>query len=100
MTEKKTTRSKPLKVVDEYEQKVITNAVYYNVSFFQPGFGTKVHQSFEDLKIAKAYCKVTLQEPNRLRSALIYAIDSNENHALVGTMSRDLVWKEVIPQTL
>jgi hypothetical protein len=93
-------RSKPLKVVDEHEQKVRDNAVYYNVSFFQPGVGTQVYQSFEDFKHAKAYCQVVLKEPNRLRSGLIYAIDDNGNHALVGTMDRNLTWKEVIPQTV
>ena len=50
--------------------------------------------------MAVAYSKITLQEPNRIRSAMIYAIDEGEHHALVGTMGRhDLQFKEVEAQT-
>jgi len=80
--------------VDVHRKNIVENAQIYNVAFFQPGTSTRVYQSFEDLNVSKAYAKVALSEPNRLRSAMIYAIDEHKNHALVGTMGRDLVWKE------
>ena len=89
-----TTRSKQEHPVDIHSKNVIENAVYYYVVFFQPGSSIRQYKTFEDLKIAKAYTMATLKEPNRLRSAMIYAIDESDQHALVGTMNRDLVWKE------
>jgi hypothetical protein len=49
--------------------------------------------------MAQEYSKVVLQEANRIRSAMVYAIDENGHHALIGTMSRDLKWKKVEPKT-
>lgn len=89
------TKSKTIHPVDEHTQNVIDNAQFYNVAFFQPGTSTRIYQSFDKLETSKKYAEVTLSEPNRIRSAMIYAIDEYENHALVGTMGRDLVWKEV-----
>lgn len=80
--------------VDVHSKTIIENAEFYNVAFFQPGTSTRVYHSFYDLNVSKAYAEVALSEPNRLRSAMIYAIDEHKNHALVGTMGRDLVWKE------
>lgn len=80
---------------DEHTKNVIENAEYYNVAFFQPGTSTRVYQSFDDLNTAKKYAEISLSEPNRLRSAMIYAIDEFTNHALVGTMGRDLIWKKI-----
>jgi hypothetical protein len=80
---------------DEHTKNVIDNAEYYNVAFFQPGTSTRVYQTFDDLDVAKKYAEVSLSEPNRLRSAMIYAIDEYRNHALVGTMGRDLIWKKI-----
>lgn len=88
-----------LKPVDLDEQRIRDNPDFYNVVFFQPGSSTRVYQSFEKLDMALKYSEVTLQEPNRIRSAMIYAIDEYQNHALVGTMGRDLKWKPVVPKT-
>lgn len=87
-----------LKPMDEFEEAIRANAVAYNVVFFQPGQSSRVYQSFEDLNIAIKYSAVTLSEPNRIRTAMIYAIDENSHHALVGTMNRDGVFKKVEPK--
>ena len=81
---------------DEWEQSIRDNAVAYNVVMFQPGTSSKVYQSFEELDHAIIYSRVTLEQVNRIRSAMIYAISEEGRHALVGTMNRnDLNFKEV-----
>ena len=88
-----------LKDMDAFEMGIRENAVAYNVVCFQPGVSSRVRQSFNDLRYAIEYSRVILEEPNRIRSAMIYAIDSGDHHALVGTMTRnDLTFKEVIPK--
>jgi hypothetical protein len=85
-----------LKPMDAFEQSIRDSAVGYNVVMFQPGVSSRVYQSFDNLQMAIEYSKVVLQEPNRIRSAMIYAIDKNDHHALVGTIKRnDLTFKEV-----
>jgi hypothetical protein len=85
-----------LKQMDAWEETIRQTAVAYNVVMFQPGVSSRVYQSFDNLKMAIEYSKVTLQEPNQLRSAMVYAIDTDDHHALVGTMNRyNLQWKEV-----
>lgn len=88
-----------LKPMDAYEQKIRDNAVAYNVVGFSPGSSTRVYMSFADLKYAIAYAKQLLTDEVRIRSAMLYAIDEYESHALIGTMNRDMVFKEVIPST-
>ena len=88
------------KGMDAWEEGIRQNAVAYNVVMFQPRASSRVYQSFEQLEPAVEYSKVVLQEPNRIRSAMIYAIDENNHHALVGTVNRhDLKWKEVEVKT-
>jgi hypothetical protein len=89
-----------LKPMDAWEQTIRSNAVAYNVVMFQPGASSRVYQSFDNLPMAVEYGKIVLQEPNRIRSAMIYAIDEGDHHALVGTISRhDLQFKEVEVKT-
>lgn len=88
-----------LRPMDAWEESIRKSAVAYNVVMFQPGASSRVYQSFEDLVMAQEYSKVVLQEANRIRSAMVYAIDENGHHALIGTMSRDLKWKKVEPKT-
>jgi hypothetical protein len=88
-----------LKPMDAWEEGIRSSAVAYNVVMFQPGTTSRVYQSFEELTAAQEYSKVVLQEPNRIRSAMVYAIDENGRHALVGTMDRNLKWKKVEPKT-
>lgn len=89
-----------LKPMDAWEHTIRENAVAYNVVMFQPGASSRVYQSFDNLPMAVEYGKIVLQEPNRIRSAMIYAIDEGEHHALVGTIHRnDLQWKEVEAKT-
>ena len=88
-----------LKPMDEWEETIRNNAVAYNVVMFQPGKSSRVYQSFDNLTMAVEYGKIVLQEPNRIRSAMIYAIDESEHHALVGTINRhDCVFKKVEPK--
>jgi hypothetical protein len=84
-----------LKPMDEFEETIRANAVAYNVVCFQPGASSRVYQSFECFDTAVEYSKVVLSEANRIRSSMIYAIDENNHHALVGTMARDLKYKAV-----
>ena len=85
-----------LKPMDAFEEGIRANAVAYNVVMFQPGVSSRVYQSFENLDHAIAYGQATLNEPNRIRSAMIYAIDEHNHHALVGTVNRhNGVFKEV-----
>jgi hypothetical protein len=85
-----------LKPMDAFEQSIRDSAVGYNVVMFQPGQSSRVYQSFNELQPAIEYSKTILQEPNRIRSAMIYAIDKHDHHALVGTVKRnDLIFKEV-----
>lgn len=87
-----------LKPMDAFEESIRNNAVAYNVVMFQPGKSSRVYQSFEELEPAIAYSKIVLEEPNRIRSAMIYAIDEHQHHALVGTVNRhDLAFKKVVP---
>jgi hypothetical protein len=89
-----------LKPMDAWEQTIRSNAVAYNVVMFQPGASSRVYQSFDNLPMAVEYGKIVLQEPNRIRSAMIYAIDEGDHHALVGTIGRhDLQFKEVEAKT-
>lgn len=85
-----------LKPMDQFEETIRANAVAYNVVCFQPGASSRVYQSFEILEHAVAYGKAILVEPNRIRSAMIYAIDQENHHALVGTINRgSLEFKKV-----
>ena len=93
------TKRGELKPMDEFEETIRDSAVAYNVVMFQPGRSSRVYQSFEVLEHAVAYSQTTLSEPNRIRSAMIYAIDENNHHALVGTVNRhDGVFKKVEPK--
>ena len=87
-----------LKPMDEWEERIRSQAVAYNVVMFQPGQSSRVYQSFDNLPMAIEYSKIVLKEPNRIRSAMIYAIDETNHHALVGTVNRhDCEYKQVEP---
>lgn len=92
-------RKGELNIVDADEQRIRDNPEFYNVAFFQPKTSTRINKSFYEIEYAINYAKEILSETNRIRSAMIYAIDEYNNHALVGTMQRDLKWKEVVPKT-
>jgi hypothetical protein len=89
-----------LKPMDAWEQDIRKNAVTYSVVMFQPGVSTRVYQTFDNLEMAKKYGEVVLSEPNRIRAAMIYAINEGGHHALVGTINKhDMKYKEVEPKT-
>lgn len=81
---------------DLFEKEICDNPSHYNVVLFQPGKNSRVGMSFDNLEMAIEYGKVVLAEPNRIRATMIYAIDENNHHALVGTINRfDKTFKEV-----
>jgi hypothetical protein len=81
---------------DLFEKEIIDNPDHYNVVLFRPLQDSRVGMSFDDLSMAIAYGKAVLDEPNRVRAAMIYAIDKNNHHALVGTINRfDKTFKKV-----
>lgn len=91
-------RKGELKPMDQYEQDIRDNAIAYNVVGFTPGSSSRMYMSFEDVNHAIMYSKQLLKDEVRIRSAMIYAIDEYEKHALVGTINRDMQYKEVVPQ--
>ena len=89
-----------LKPMDAFEEGIRNSAVAYNVVMFQPGVSSRVYQSFDNLTTAVEYGKVVLQEPNRIRSAMIYANDESNHHELDGTIVRhNLEFKKVEVKT-
>jgi len=88
--------ARPPNPQDVFEKNIIDNPSYYNVVLFEPLKNSRVGMSFDNLPMAVEYGKVVLNEPNRVRAAMIYAIDENNHHALVGTINRfDKTYKEV-----
>lgn len=88
-----------LKPMDEWEESIRSNATHYNVVMFRPGSSSRVYQSFELLDSAIVYAKDVLEENKLIRSAMIYAVNSDERFALVGTITRDrLEFKPVEPK--
>lgn len=92
-------RKGELKPMDAHEQRIRDNAVAYNVVGFTPGSSSRMYMSFDDVKYAIVYAKQLLSDEVRIRSAMIYAIDEYDSHALVGTINRDMEYKEVALQT-
>jgi hypothetical protein len=86
-----------LKPVDEREQNIRDNAKHYNVVMFTPASSTRERKQFDNLVDAKEYSNMILQEPNKIRTAMIYAANEYDNQAMVGSIDRQLEWKEVIP---
>lgn len=91
-------RKGELKAVDQYEQDIRDNAVAYTVICFEPGKSSRAYATFEDLKYSIEYGKQVLRDLTRVRAAMIYALDEHDHHALVGTINRDMNFKEVVPK--
>jgi len=75
--------------MDRYEEGIRQNADKYSVVGFRPGSGMETMRIFtgDQLPHAIAYAKILMKERvNRLRSAMIYALDEYNHHALVGTV--------------
>lgn len=73
------------------------NKIRYTVVLSQPGESIWSSFRFKNLNQAIVYSEAALKEPNRIRSAMIYAIDKNDSHVMVGSIGRDLKWKEAKP---
>lgn len=91
-------RKGEMKDMDRYEQSIRDNAIAYSVVCFQPGTSSRTYAKFQDVRYCIEYGKQILSEPNRIRSVMIYALDEHDHHALVGTINRDLKYKEVVPK--
>lgn len=87
-----------LKPMDVFEERIRAEAVAYNVTGFKPGSSTKVYESATTLDEAKARAVELLTADAGLRSAMVYAIDKEQHHALVGTVFKDLMWRPVKPK--
>jgi hypothetical protein len=88
--------ARPPNPQDLFEKEIVENPDHYNVVLFQPTKDSRIGMSFADLSMAIAYGKAVLDEPNRVRAAMIYAIDKNNHHALIGTINRfDKTFKKV-----
>lgn len=86
-----------LKPMDAYEKGIRDNVVCYSVIGFIPRTSAKTYFTTESLLQAKVYAKQLLLDEVRIRSAMIYALDEYDHHALHGTMNRhDMQYKEVV----
>lgn len=76
----------------------MTNIKAYHVIYIQPGINPSKYETrtFENDRIAFAYTKVFLSEPNRIRNALFYQVEQDDKLSLMGSMGRDL---KFIPNT-
>jgi hypothetical protein len=86
-----------LKPVDAHEQQVRDNAVSYNVVMYTPASSDRERMSCLTLDMAKECGKDALVKKPYIRSVMIYAVNEYQNHVMVGSIGRDLKWKEVIP---
>ena len=93
MTAKKGT----LKELDAWEQNIRDNAEYYNAVLFIPATSSRQTSKFKTLDGAKEYSIHEISAQPNVRTAMIYAVNKTERSALVGSIGRNLVWKEVIP---
>ena len=87
-----------LKDMDGFEEGVRQSAVQYNVVLFQPRKPSLVSGTFKDLGEAQTYSRDMLSEQTKVRSAMIYAIDESDHHALVGTITLNMKLNLVIPE--
>lgn len=85
--------------VDKFEQAIIANAEKFVVTSFRPGSSARTHMAFEELNYAVEYGRQVLKDETRVRAVMVYALDEDDHHALVGTINRhDMLWKEVKPK--
>lgn len=89
-----------LKDMDAWEQNIRDNAEFFTTIAFQPRKGQIPLMNFENLNMAIAYAQATMEEINRYRCVMVYAISEDGHHALCGTVNQfDKAWKPVVPQT-
>lgn len=86
-----------LKPMDAYEQTIKDNAISYKVVFFQAATSARLTFTCDNFDEANDEAVKILSESNKIRSVMVYAANQYENHAMVGSMGRDLIWKPVIP---
>ena len=81
-------RKGSLKPMDAWEETIRENAVGYTVIGFVPRKGTREMQTFDTMAPAKNYAKEIIMQSNEFRCVMVYAIDSDNHHALVATVNQ------------
>ena len=82
--------------MDAFEERIRAGAVNYNVVQFVPGQSSRVRDTIKELDDAIEFGKDLFDENPKLRAAMIYAINADGRHALMGTINQDRIWKPVI----
>lgn len=88
-----------MKPIDAWEASIKENAVSFNIVLFVPGSSSRAKYSSNTLDNAKELSYSVMDNEPNVRSVMIYAIDANKHHALVGTINKQRVWKPVIAKT-
>lgn len=81
--------------MDAFEERIRAGAVNYNVVQFIPGQSSRLRETIEDLDDAIQYGTEIFDENPEVRASMVYAINADGRHALMGTINRDRVWKPV-----
>jgi hypothetical protein len=90
------TKDKRISDGDLWEQSIVDNPSSYAVFSFIPQKGMRSAPSnFKTLESAINYSKLSLNDDPRVRACMVYALNEQNNHAMVGAMRRDTGWKPV-----
>jgi|TARA_R110000868_G_scaffold733_6_gene5354 hypothetical protein len=90
------TKRGDVKPMDAFEESVRANAVKYNVVGFRPRHDSRLYDSYDNLVLAKIAAQNLMIQPLELRCVMIYAVDHDEHHALVGTIARhNMIYKPI-----
>jgi hypothetical protein len=88
--------SKRVNEMDVFEKSIRDNPVKYNVVLFQPMRNSRIGESFDNIDEAIEYSTSVITNDNKIRAAMVYAIDKKNHHALCGTVNRfNKTYKEV-----
>ncbi len=88
--------TKRINDMDVFEKSIRDNPHHYNVVLFQPVKNSRIGKSFDTISEAIEYGTNIVSEENKVRAAMVYAIDKDNHHALCGTVNRfNKTYKEV-----
>lgn len=75
---------------DAADEVIRHNAAYYNVVLYIPQQNSRVHFSSKDLNEVVRFAETVYEDENlpRIRAAMVYAVDTDERFALMGTTNR------------
>jgi len=83
-----------VKDINNWELNVIENATNYSVWIYG-GYSPRSMKQIPTFEEAFEYSKECLKNDERLRSCIIYAVNENKNHAMVGYYHRETGWVPV-----